>query len=95
MDDYIMGCCDCGLQHRVKFRAIQVTKKLENGEFEYTELDPKLYRVELTMWRHSDFEPIKWTDGEIEAMEKRGWQPYQCKVCGESAGAIQTKHAEK
>jgi hypothetical protein len=54
MDDYIMGCCDCGLQHRVKFRAIEVTNQLGDEEFEYTELDPEKYRVEMTQWRHSE-----------------------------------------
>ena len=71
MDDYIMGCCDCGLQHRMRFRAIKVAKTLENGEFEYTELDPKKYRVELTAWRASENNNVKEALEMAEAMTQR------------------------
>lgn len=76
MDDYIMGCCDCGLQHRVKFRAIEVTKQLEGGDFEYTELDPEKYRVEMTQWRHSENSNMQEVRELVEALTQM--QPCDC-----------------
>lgn len=51
MDDYAMKCCDCGLVHLVKFRAVRVLRTMEDGTFEYEVLDPETYRVELSMQR--------------------------------------------
>lgn len=76
MDDYIMGCCDCGLQHRVKFRAIEVTKQLEDGEFEYNELDPEKYRVEMAQWRHSENSNMQQIRELVEAFTKT--EPCNC-----------------
>lgn len=51
MDDYRMQCCDCGLIHRMRFRALKVKKHLADGTWGYDELDPRRYRVQLTAWR--------------------------------------------
>jgi hypothetical protein len=51
MDGYLMKCCDCGLVHRMTFRAIKVTSRAENGSFGFDVLDPKEYRVLLTAER--------------------------------------------
>lgn len=47
MDDYVMKCCDCGLIHTFRFRAIRVTEHFPDETFSYEELDPKKYRVQL------------------------------------------------
>ena len=51
MDDYLMKCCDCGLVHRIKFRAIEVVRHMDGGDFGYEVLDPEKFRVEMTVWR--------------------------------------------
>lgn len=51
MDDYAMKCCDCGLVHRMQFRAVKVTRRFPDDSFAYEELDPNEFRVELTAWR--------------------------------------------
>jgi hypothetical protein len=51
MDGYLMKCCDCGLVHEMKFRAIKVTLWSANGDFAYDVLDPLEYRVEFSAAR--------------------------------------------
>jgi hypothetical protein len=51
MDGYLMECCDCGLVHRMTFRAVKVLDHLPDGTWGYEELDPKEYRVVFTAER--------------------------------------------
>ena len=72
MDRYMMQCCDCGLVHRLQFKAIRVTKHLPDGSFKYDEMDPRKYRVEMTAWR-DDAEPSappsKWEDDALRQID--------------------------
>lgn len=52
MDGYRMVCCDCGLVHEMKFRALRRGKDLPNGKWAATPLDTTKYRVELKARRH-------------------------------------------
>lgn len=54
MDNYLMTCCDCGLVHRMRFRAIEVTEHRPDGTFIYEELDPLRYRIQMMVWRHEE-----------------------------------------
>jgi hypothetical protein len=48
MDGYLMKCCDCGLVHRMTFRAVRVTSDAgADGTWGGEELDPGKYRVVL------------------------------------------------
>ena len=51
MDGYKMRCCDCGLVHKIDFRAVKIVKRFDNGTFAYKTLDTEKYGVELTAWR--------------------------------------------
>lgn len=51
MDGYLMKCCDCGLVHRFRFRAVKVKKWHGDGTWSYDVLNPKRYRVELSAQR--------------------------------------------
>lgn len=45
-DGYKLGCCDCQLVHDMEFKAVRIKKgNPEKEDWEYTELDPKKYRV--------------------------------------------------
>ena len=45
MENYKMACCDCGLVHDTEFQVVHVTKKNDDGTWEYEELDKAEYRV--------------------------------------------------
>lgn len=51
MDGYGMKCCDCGLVHSFRFRAVKVVKTFDDGTWAYEELDPVAYRVQLSAQR--------------------------------------------
>ena len=53
MDNYKMACCDCGLVHDLKFRAIEVVEGDPKGKFGYVDLDPEKYRVEIQVRRNN------------------------------------------
>lgn len=53
MNGYKMACCDCGLVHDMKFLAVRVDKKLPDGSWEYTELDPEKHRVIMKAKRNN------------------------------------------
>lgn len=68
MDEYKLGCCDCGLVHRLKFRAIRVLEEKDNGDFEYEELEPKEYRVVFSGQRDSKSTSALRLDGTVNLL---------------------------
>ncbi len=44
-NNYLMACCDCGLVHRMQFRAIKITKRKANGYYTYEVLGPSTHQV--------------------------------------------------
>ncbi len=51
MKGYIMCCCDCGLVHKMNFRAVKIVRSWKDGRQEYFALPSKEYQVELKAWR--------------------------------------------
>jgi len=51
MPDSSMGCCDCGLVHKIRLEVFKVIKVLPGGGFEAELTEPGEYRVKLYSWR--------------------------------------------
>ena len=51
MDGYKLACCDCGLVHRVDFRAIRIVRQSHNGTFVFHELNKRRFRVKFRVSR--------------------------------------------
>lgn len=51
-DGYHMKCCDCGLVHTMKFRAV-VYRNNKDGSFMQQELDKEFFRIKMKVSRNN------------------------------------------
>lgn len=51
MKGYKMGCCDCGLVHKVDFVVIDKCNFKKDGSYSYKELKGKKLGVGMRVWR--------------------------------------------
>lgn len=52
MNGYIMGCCDCGLRHKMKFEVLIVGKEKQGLMLVKKILKDKKYRIRMKAKRH-------------------------------------------
>jgi hypothetical protein len=55
MDNYFMACCDCGLVHKMQFRAFKRGKVRQDGSYKLEVLRPSQYGVRFRARRASAY----------------------------------------